>query len=245
MIADLETRLWAVATPEVADKAARALPCPRGHRGVPTGDLARVVAAAWRGAPVRLPDDAKVLSDTFGRAWEDGIAAIGLLSTCVVDAPTEAFELGLSLAERADDVATADAVGWLVLAPAALLTDDVDAIVERLRPARRDESRRAAVASALGFLPLEIEGPAAAALREKHGQRHLQLVQAPIAPALARVASAFVRDAAPPVQKGLRRVVRAWADADPAAVVAWAATVRGGLPKLLGAEVDRARRRAG
>lgn len=62
--------------------------------------------------------------------------------------------------------------------------------------------------------------------------------------ALGQLAADRVRDEDAGVRKALRRVLRAWAKHDPASLVTWADGVRGGLPRLLGDEVQRARRRA-
>lgn len=240
MNSDVSERLAAAADAETALRAG--IRCMRGIRGVPTGEVARICAEAWRSSPPRLPDDAGGLDRLFGAAWEDGLVAIGLLSTAVQEDPASGLALGLDWAERTDDVTTADALGWLVLAPAALLAGGVDEVLAHLGGHRRTETRRAAAAMGLGFLPEPVEGPAAAALREKVGERHLRLVDQVLAGPLGRVCDRFVRDEDPALRKVLRRVLRAWAASDPRGVVRWADSVPGGLPKLLAAEVAPARR---
>jgi hypothetical protein len=223
----------------------------RGLRGVPLGELARQIDAVWREG-VDLDEDAPALDRLFAAAWDDGILAIGLVSGALPDAPDAAWDLAIRWLQRVDDVMTADTLGWLVLGPAVLaggVPGGLDALLALARPTSSGEPphpavRRAVVSAGLAMLPEPIEGPAAAALRARLDMRHLALVgEAHDAP-LAALATAFVRDNAPPVQKGLRRVLRRWTHASPAAVAAWGAAFPGGLPKLLGAEVLRARRRA-
>jgi hypothetical protein len=226
----------------------------RGVRGLPSGKLAEIVAAAWREQPARLPDDAVELDRLFSVAFEDGLAAIGLCAAAVADAPRDALELALDWAERTDDVATADAIGWLVLGPAVAMAwasgpqspgsaaRALGPVESRLFRHRRPEPRRAAVAMGLAFVPERLEGPAAAALREKLGERQLQMVDTPQIELLAALLGRFVRDDSPAVQKVSRRIVRAWGASEPASLVRWSGNVPGGLPKLLGDEVKRVKR---
>lgn len=243
MTDDLAALLEALADADVARKAARQTRCLRGIRGVPMADVARVTAELFEADPPRLPDDLPDLDRTFGTAFEDGLIAIGLLAACIADAPAEALEHALDWAERTDDVTTADALGWLVLAPAALLSSREREVVGRLSGHPRPETRRVALAMAMGFTPTPVEGPAAAALRARVGERHMRMVEAPLSDRIAPVASRFVRDAAPVVQKALRRLLRAWGEHDAEALLAWAKEVRGGLPRLLSDEVARVARR--
>ncbi|MEQ1506888.1 MAG: DNA alkylation repair protein [Myxococcota bacterium] len=239
MIPPVSTTLAAVATDDAARRTRKHVSTIRGIRGVPGPELTKIVARAAE-TPVALPDDATALTQLFGTAWEDGLVAIGLLATTVRDTPAEALALGIAWAARTDDVATADALGWLVIGPAAVMADDLDAVLG-LAGQPRPESRRVAVSAGLAWTPTPIEGPSAAALRTTLGERHLAMVDRPLGPWIGRLCARFVRDANPAVQKAVRRVLRAWADVDPNAVVAWAPTVRGGLPRLLGAVVDDAK----
>lgn len=238
----LSTQLAALSDDEVAARIQKHTRPLRGVRGVPLGKLAELVAERAAATPARLPEDGAALTELFGAAWEDGLAAIGLLAASVSDDPESALALGLDWADRTDDVTTADALGWLVLGPAAAACDGVGEVLEALGTHPRPETRRAAAAMALAFTPEEVEGPAAAGLRARHGSRALRMVDAPVEPVLSAIVRRFLRDTAPPVQKVLRRIVRSWVDADPAGAVAWARAVPGGLPKLLGAEIDRGRR---
>lgn len=238
---DLTARLEALATEETATRTMKQVRCLRGVRGVAAGDLARLAAAAWAEQPPRLPQDREALDKLFGGAWEDGLVAIGLLAAALGDDPKAALELATDWAERTDDTATADALGWLVLAPAVLVLDVQDRVVGRLLAHARPETRRAAVAMGLGFTPAPIEGPAAAPLRERVGERHARIVDAPLDDRLARLLDRSWRDPSPVVQKVVRRVLREWSTEAPEAALAWADGIRGGIPKVMRAEIRRPR----
>lgn len=218
----------------------------RGLRGVPQGELARIAGSVWEAARPSLPDAEEPLDQLFGTAWEDGLVAVGLLAAAVPDAPADALRIGLRWADRLDEHGTADALGWLVLGPAALLSGDPLAALEPVLAHARTAPRRAAAMAGMAWLPERIEGPAAAPVRARLGQRHVQWVDTPRSDAVAALLDRLVRDEAPEVRKALRRVLRAWTDADPSAVVAWGERWRraGGLPRMLSDEVERARRRA-
>jgi hypothetical protein len=248
--AALSRALEAASDRRTASALGRDLRPLRGLRGVPLGELARQVDAAWR-LGVDLDEDAPALDRLFAAAWDDGILAIGLVSGALPDAPDAAWDLATRWLQRVDDVMTADTLGWLVLGPAVLaggVPGGLEALLALARPvggvAPHAAVRRAVVSAGLAMLPEPIEGPAAAALRARLDTRHLALVAEAHDAPLAALASAFVRDNAPQVQKGLRRLLRRWTHASPAAVAAWGTGFPGGLPKLLGAEVARARRRA-
>jgi hypothetical protein len=246
----MEEALISQALEAVADRRAaiaiqKSLRPLKGARGVPTGEIARIAAAAWKDHPVRIDDDREGLTRLFQAAYEDGLIAIGLVAAALPDDPEEALDLGMEWLRAIDDVSTADALGWMVLGPALAATGTspeklIDAAEELDHPA----PRRAAIAAGLAWTPLRLEGPSAAPLRARLGERHVRFVDQTLSGHLAMLADAFVRDEAPAVRKGLRRMLRAWANTDPAAVVEWAEQVRGGLPKLLKEEVDRARRAA-
>ena len=226
-----------------ARKRARQVKTLRGVRGTPPSEIAQIAAAAWLESPPDL-DDPEALTTLFATAWEDGLVAIGLLAAALLDRPRDGLDLGLDWANRVDDVATADALGWLVIGPGALLSEQpIAGIVGELRDHRRPEVRRVAVMAAMAHLPIPVEGPAAAPLRARLGQSRTQFVDNALSPAVAELVSRSLRDEAPAVRKALRRVLRVWAKADPQAVTSWAETVRGGLPKLLRPEVQRAARK--
>ncbi len=216
----------------------------RGIRGVPDGEIARLLAGLWSNDRPKFPRDLDALRTLFGAAYEDGIVAIGLCAALVPDAPDDALDLGLEWLERLDDTGTADALGVLVLGPAALATSSLSELRLATRGHGRPEVRRAGIIAALAWLPEPVTGPGAAALRARVGTKQVQFVDAPASAAVSDQADAFLRDPHPAVQKALRRVLRAWGDADPAALVRWGDSIRGGLPSLLGDEVKRARRRA-
>ena len=227
-----------------AKKRARQIKTLRGVRGTPMGEIAQIASAAWLECPPDL-DDRETLTTLFATAWEDGLVAIGLLAAALIDQPAQGLDIALDWAQRVDDIATADALGWLVIGPGALLSKQpIGAVVGELRDHRRAEVRRAGVMAAMAYLPVPIEGPSAAPLRARLGQSRTQFVDTALSPAVAELAHASLRDEAPAVRKALRRVIRTWTGADAQAVVDWADTVRGGLPKLIRAEADRARRKA-
>lgn len=238
--------LEALSDGETARKLRKQVRTLRGVRGVSLGEVARVTASTWEEVEPRLPDAGPALTALFGTAFEDGLVAIGLLAACVPDAPAAALAVGLDWADRVDDVGTADALGWLVLGPAALLAGEP---LDRLRPLlghARPSVRRAAVMAGMAWLPHPIEGPSAAAVRGRLGQRSVQWVDAPQSALLTELADRVLRDEAPEVRKAMRRLLRTWTDSDPAAVAAWHDRwmAHGGLPRLLSDETKRAKRKA-
>lgn len=217
----------------------------RGVRGVSDGEVARIAAAAWTEDPPDPHQDEGELDRLFGAAFEDGLVAIGLLAALVPEDPELGWALGTRWLGRVDDVKTADALGWLVLGPSILLQGgDPAPLFALTADATHPAARRALVSAGLAWTPAPLEGPSAAPLRTRVGDKHVRFVDAPLGGPLEALVDTFRRDEDPAVRKAVRRVLRAWAQDDPAAVVAWADGVRGGLPKLLGDEVVRARRRA-
>jgi hypothetical protein len=213
----------------------------KGVRGVPLGQLAALIARAWREQRPKLPDDEDALEELFGTAWEDGMVATGLLAASVAEGPEDALEIGLGWCGWIDDVLSADALGWLVVGPAAVQMNR-DAY-EMLAESDRPWARRAAVMSAMACTPTRIEGPAAAALRERHGMKDLQFVESALTDRIAPIASAFVRDEDPHVRKAVRRLLGAWALSDPDGAEGWLAGVRGGVHKMLREELERSARK--
>ena len=237
--------LEAMSDDNTAKRLGKQVQALRGVRGVPLGEVARIAAAAWAEFEPTLDKDGPTLSRLYSTAWEDGLVAIGLIAACIPDAPAAAFELGMELAQRCDDVATADALGWLVLGPAALsMGRDLADALAPVRGLPDGAARRIAVSAALAATPTPVEGPAAAPIRERMGQRRVQWVEISQSPGISRVAHASLRDEAPAVRKAMRRLLRCWAKDDPEAVAAWADEVRGGLPSMLKAEVEKARKKA-
>lgn len=247
-VTTISAALEAESTPDVARATQRDVRTIRGIRGTPQGAVARLAHQAWASDRPTL-DDAPALGELFGGAWEDGLVAVGLLAALVPDGPGQALEIGLDWLDRVDDGATADALGHLVLGPAFAATgadpERLGALVAPHRKVSHPAVRRALVAMGLAFLPIPIQGASAAPLRARHGANALTFVEAPLSPLVSVLAHAFLRDEGPTVRKALRRLLREWVREDPAAVVAWEAEVRGGLPKMLSAETVRARRKAG
>lgn len=249
MFEGLQRSLEELATDEAAANTRIHVRPLRGIRGVSQGILAARIAVAWREGKPELPDAQGALDKLFGTAWEDGLAAIALLAAALPSDPACAFQLGLDWALRTDDILTADSIGWLVLGPALAhaqpgsreASERLSALIgpDGLWTCPSAFTRRAAASSALAFTPAEIEGPAAAALREQQGDRHVQMVDGIVPERVGQIVMRFVRDSDPAVQKVLRRVLRVWAESDPASLLAWAPTVRGGLPKILSLELDR------
>ena len=245
MIAEeIGERLEARADERTARQTLRRQSSLRGVRGVPPADIARIAAETWRAHRPSLPDARGELNALFGQAYEDGLVAIGLLAAAWSEDPDGAKEIGFDWAERVDDIFTGDALGWLVLGPIGLGTGAWVEILDELSAHRRTEGRRTVAAMALAACPVVVEGPAAAPLREKIGQRSVQMVDQVQTGPVRSVLDRLVRDPDPSVRKALRRVLRAYATGAPEDAVDWAAGVSGGLPKLLGDEIKRARRRA-
>ncbi|MEN0062012.1 MAG: DNA alkylation repair protein [Myxococcota bacterium] len=236
--------LEAQADDRTARQLGKQIQCLRGIRGVAAGTVARVAAEAWRTHRPRLPDAAEALNATFGQAHEDGLVAVGLLAAAWPDDPDLALDLGLDWGDRLDDIMTADALGWLVLGPIGLQTGTWIEIRDELAGHRRPQGRRTVVAMGLAACPVPVEGPAAAPLREKVGTRKVQMVDAVQAGPVQAVLDRMIRDPHAMVQKALRRLVRAFGDHAPKAAVEWADGVKGGLPRLIGDEIRRARRHA-
>jgi len=235
--------LAALSDEATARKVGKHTRCLRGIRGVTTGEIARIADATFREESPSLPDHADELDRLFSAAWEDGLVAVGLLATCWSDQPIDALDQALDWATRVDDTATADALGWLVLGPAAAVLDAAGQVRGRLASHHRDEVRRCCLMAAMAWTPASLEGPAAAPLRAKLGRRKLRMVEEARSDLLHPHLLAAVTDTSPMVRKAMRRILRAWANSDPAAVVAWGDEVDGGLPKLLRPEVKRAARR--
>lgn len=243
-IEDLTDRLTRLASTGQAKKNTKHVHTLRGVRGVSDGEVARLLASAWPENRPIFPDDIPDVRQLFFGAHEDGIIAIGLLAAGMTDDPEEVLELGLDLLESVDDVQTADALGWLVLGPAVLAAGRSPTLLIKLaKTLTRDSQRRCIAMAALAWLPEPLEGAAAAALRKRMGEKRIAFVEEPVTEAVHAMMTGLLRDESPAVRKALRRILRAWTQADPDAVVAWGVQAAGGLPKLLRAEVKRAQRR--
>ncbi len=233
--------LEAASSRDHARKRGKHLRPLRGLRGVTGKDMVAVLLKTLRAGRPRLPDDADELQTLFSTAYEDGIVAIGLLSTVATKEPEEALDLAWAWLGMLDDVETADALGWLVIGPALLA--EGEGVVDELRGLKDQhipERRRAALAAALAMLPEPIEGPAAAALRDQVGQKRVAFVAEPLDGIVSEVADAFRHDDSPCVRKALLRLVRSWAYSSPDMAQDWLDDWRGGSPRMVRKEVERA-----
>lgn len=242
--AALSEALAAKADRRAAAKLAKHVRPLKGVRGVPAGEIARLCAATWKSDKPHLDDDRAALDQLFITAWEDGLLAVGLVAAALPDDAEAAMEIGRDWLDRVDDPQTADALGWLVLGPAVLALGRDFHDLHRLCGGLPPAARRAVAAAALAALPIPLEGPAAAALRARQGERHIAFVAEPRTDVVEATLNTFLRDEDPGIRKICRRLLRVWTSVDPAAVAAWGEGVRGGLPKLLGDEVKRAQRLA-
>ncbi len=214
----------------------------KGFRGAEVGELARLGAATWRKARPVLPLDSEALHELFTTAFEDGLLAIGLAAACVPDTPEEALDLAERWLPLVDDIETADALGWLLLTPALLACGEpVASVLSGCRGQRRTAARRAGVTGALALLPIPVEGPAAAPLRERFGERHLIFTERADSASVDSVARHFLRERDPHVVKALGRLVRTWGEVEPHAAERWHvwAMVNGGLPKAMRVQVEK------
>ncbi len=239
----ISERLASGATHQLAKTRGREIRSLKGVRGVPDGEIARIAAAVYKEMKPTLEDEDE-LAELFRTAWEDGIVAVGLVAALGPDHPHDVFDWGLDLLQRTDDSATADALGWLVLGPCMLAARlPVAQVIGVTRRHEHPSVRRAGVMTAMALTPTPIEGPAAAPLRERMNERRIAFVEQPQSHAIGAICTAFLRDEDPSVRKAMRRVLRAWAACDTTAQVAWADNTKGGLPKMLRAEIDKARKK--
>ncbi|MEL6348116.1 MAG: DNA alkylation repair protein [Myxococcota bacterium] len=211
----------------------------RGLRGVQARDIVAVLVEAWK-KPPRLPADAANLHRLFSTAFEDGLVAMGLLAAVLPDDPLEALDLADRWLEMVDDTETADTLGWLLLGPGLLAAQEpfVDTI-NQLRSEGRPAARRAAVMATMAALPVPIEGPAAAALRERTGQRRIAFVEKPLTPYLEAALPPFIRDTDAQVRKATARAMRSWGTFQPDVVEELIEKTKGGVPRYFREEVAK------
>jgi len=207
----------------------------KGLRGTPLSEVARVSAVVWKEGGVSLFDDADELHNLFCTAQEDGLLAIGLVAAAAPDDPDEALDLAERWLEMVDDLETADALGWSLYGPALLASDRSfeHALLSQLGSAAA--RRRVAVMALMAALPVPMEGPSVAALRERVGERHIVITGEPLSAAVSAVCHGYRADSDPHVRKALGRVLRTWGECDPEAAAAWLveAQDRGGMPKFM------------
>jgi len=204
----------------------------RGLRGTPAGEVAKLIAKTWRKQKPSLFDCADDLHQLFLTAHEDGLVAIGLTAAGLVDDPDIALDLAGRWLEMTDDVETADAIGWLLLGPGLLATGSASSLAGSAKD-HRAVVRRASVMACMAALPVPVEGPAAAGLRERVGDKHIAIVDAPHSPVVRSVMESTFRDADPLVLRAVARVLRTWGESDPEAVVTFLENIKGGIAKRL------------
>lgn len=211
----------------------------RGVRGAPGSAISEAINRGWKsGVHLDEADDVNHLKTLFSTAFEDGLAAIGLAAAALPDDP----EAGLQLCQHwlgfADDIQTADALGWLMWMP-ALLSGAGKGPSALLDATRSDPyTRRAAVLALMAALPVPIEGPAAAGLRARLDQRRVAFVDSPLDEVLEEVLPPFLRDDNPQVRKAIGRVARSWASVSPDRAEA-AVTTPGGLHRVIRDDLER------
>ncbi len=238
---NIAEQLEALSTEEMARASRKQVSTLRGVRGTPLGEVARILAETWKATPTRLPLHEEVLETLFSTAWEDGLIAVGLLAAATPDSPAEVLDIARGWLDRVDDVVTADALGWLAIGPAALASGaKLAPLFSELRSSPHPATRRAAVLTGMAMTPTRLEGPSAAALRERLGAKDIQFVSSSLKGPLEALASAFVRDEDAGVRKGLRRVLGSWALDAPDDAEHWMNTFPGGVPKMIREEVEHA-----
>ncbi len=232
--AEISAQLQSLADDEHARRLRQHSRPMRGLRGVKGPDIGLVLRETWEAGPIELPMDAAGLGELFVTAFEDGLVAIGLAAARLPTQPREALELGMAWAEMADDVQTADAIGWLLVGPGLLLSAPTEAaeVLQEFAEAGPSQ-RRVALAACLAALPVPVEGPAAAALRLQMGVTDVAFVEAPLDTFLDQALEPFLRDAEPQVRKGVGRILRAWATFSPEAATSRANRVPGGIARQL------------
>ena len=221
----LDADIISNALEELADKQtrfkkAKHLQPFRGLRGVSARDMGPVIRDAWAGG-VDLTGDAEALRRLFSTAHEDGIVAMALVAAAMPDAPLLALELAEEWLDVVDDTETADALGWLVLGPSLLSQGSAMGLSSYCLESRgscRPHAKRALVMACMAALPIEVEGVAAGALRDRMGVRRLAFVEQVIPDVCDVVLDAFWREDHPHVCKAIARLARSWGECEPETV---------------------------
>ena len=218
----------------------------RGLRGTPPSELVTLLVNLWKHERPQLPRDMEALHDLFVAAHEDGLVAIGIVAALLPDAPADALDLADRWIPLVDDVETADSLGWLVLGPGLMASGEpfVETLLEHTDAQFREHRRRMAVMACMAALPVPVEGPAAAALRERTGEKRTAFVTEPLPDLIRPVLDAYLRDTSSLVHKAVSRVCRSWATVQPDAAEAWMEGVPGGVPKKLRQDITRGAKKA-
>jgi len=212
----------------------------KGLRGTPHAEVARLIAQTWKKRPVRLVDDGDALHELFCTAHEDGLVALGLVAAALPDDPQGALDLAERWLDMVDDVETADALGWMIYGPAlGAAGEPVGEVLSSWARDPRPAVRRMALMGALSLLPILLEGPTAAGIRARLGEKRVALTDSVDGVSLSRICTAYLRDADASVQKALARVLRSWGIWDPKGVEGFLAGIKGGMPKRLREEAMR------
>ena len=204
----------------------------RGLRGTPASEVAKLIAKTWRKESPSLFDSADDLHRLFLTAHEDGLVAIGIAAAGLTEDADIALDLAHRWLEMTDDVETADAIGWLLLGPALLASGTAGKLSSSARD-HRPMVRRASVMACMAALPVPIEGPAAAGLRERVGEKHVSIVDSPQSEVIRSIMECTFRDTDPLVLRAVGRVLRSWGESDPEAAVVFLENIRGGIAKRL------------
>ncbi len=189
--------------------------------GTPDEAIAAIAAEAWTAGGWNLPDAEDALWALFEAGREDSLVAVGLLSANMPDKPDEVIDLARRWLNETDDLAVADALGWIVIGPCCLaLGADLVGFAIDARAHPRAVFRRAAVMSAMALLPIPIAGPAAGPLRARAGE-DVQFVESAVPTIVSGVIDQFKQDRDPVVREALQRVLTVWRRFDPQGVNAW------------------------
>ena len=210
----------------------------RGLRGTPSGEIARLISKIWRKDSPPLFESADDLHRLFLTAHEDGLVAIGIAAAGLTDDADIALDLANRWLGMTDDVETADAIGWLLLGPGLLATGGAGTLTRQAKD-HRPMIRRAAVMACMAALPVPIEGPAAAGLRARVGEKHISIVDSPQSEVVGSVMNCTFRDTDPLVLRAVGRVLRTWGECDPDAVTAFLENISGGIAKRLREQAQR------
>jgi hypothetical protein len=210
----------------------------KGVRGVPLGDVAAIAAEFYKRSPARLPEHYEGLHSLYCTAHEDGLVAIALASVAAIDTPEAGLDLAMRWLDMVDDLETADALGWLLLGPCLLAQHSGGELLGMVKDGR-PMVRRAGVMGCMAALPVRVEGPAAACLRERAGERHIQMVDKAASPLVAKVMGRAIRDSDSHVLRAVARVLRGWGESDPQAVEHFLAHTPGGIAKRLREQAEK------